>query len=547
MKVVPVRRRQRPEITDAWKRAALCGLDPGVRVRETEFVADFDRRSRLVIAAQPILDRMMDELADSKFSVLLSDRASCIIDRRVAERRVAQRRLNAALDGVLAAPGFKYLEESSGTNALATAYELRKPIAVTGDEHFLESLKQFCCYGAPIIHPITRRVEGVLDITGTFEQSTSLLGPFLMRAVHDIVQRLLEGARIADQRLLAEFQTHTRNKNHAVLVYGENVVLSNPAALDAVHATDHVALREIASGVSAGQATTQRHLTLSSGSNVFVTARSVPDTVGGVLLDLTPVPGPPPTLNVVGPVTNAPLRTEHRVELIIGEPGTGRTTAGREIAGSDAEFFDALEADVDDGWATRVREALSRSRSVLIDNIHMLAPHLAARLAPAVRSAPGLVVLTSSPIATLDSEPAALASEAMHRRELRPLRAYRQDITALVLDVLHTSKSCAAKGITPSALGVLAAHPWPGNIRELRSVLDYAKRRRLVGDITENDLPTAYRSPATRRLTLLEIAERDVIISALRAAKGNKAAAAVELGIGRTTLYARLRRYRITG
>ncbi|MEV6338827.1 helix-turn-helix domain-containing protein [Nocardia vinacea] len=58
-------------------------------------------------------------------------------------------------------------------------------------------------------------------------------------------------------------------------------------------------------------------------------------------------------------------------------------------------------------------------------------------------------------------------------------------------------------------------------------------------------MPPAYRSPATRRLTLLNTAERDAIVAAPRAANGNKTAA--ELGIGRTTLYARLRQYRITG
>ncbi|MFI6367719.1 sigma-54-dependent Fis family transcriptional regulator [Nocardia sp. NPDC050630] len=534
-------RSQRPEIADAWKRAALFGLDPGMPVRETVFLPDFDRRSRLSIAAQPILDRMLDELADTTFSVLLTDRTARIIDRRVA-----QRRLNTALDGVLASPGFRYLEESSGTNALATAYELRKPIAVTGDEHFLESLKQFCCYGAPIIHPITRRVEGVLDITGSVDQSTTLLGPFLMRAVHDIEQRLLAGARMSEQRLLAAFQTHTRNKNHAVLVYGENVMLSNPAAVDLIHATDHAALRDVASDVVPNRPV-QRQLTLSSGSIVLVTARSVSDTAGGVIFDINPLPDLTPFPEEPRHAKTAVPATTHRVELVVGEPGTGRTTAAREIAGDSADFFDALDSDLDDSWTTRVRSALRRTDSVVIDNIHTLTPELAARLAPAIRTAPGLVVMTTSPLAPTDREQAALAAEALNRHELRPLRTYQQDFGALALNVLHTLKSCASKGITPSALSALAAQPWPGNLRELTSVLDYARTRRPVGDITEKDLPSAYRSPATRRLTLMETAERDAIVSALRTANGNKAAAAAQLGIGRTTLYARLRQYRITG
>ncbi|MGY4103485.1 sigma-54-dependent Fis family transcriptional regulator [Nocardia sp. R16R-3T] len=530
---------QRPEIADAWKRATLFGLDPGMRVRETRFVPDFERRSRLSTAARPILDRMMDELAETKFSVLLTDRTARIIDRRVA-----QPQLNTVLDSVLAAPGFQYLEESSGTNALATAYELRQPIAVTGDEHFLEALRQFCCYGAPIVHPITRRVEGVLDITGTIEQSSALLGPFLMRAVQDIEQRLLEGARISEQRLLAAFQIHTRNKNHAVLVYGENVMLSNPAAVDLLHSTDHVVLRNVAANVGPDRAI-QQPLTLSSGLNVLVIARSVSDTAGGVIFDITPLPDSPPVPSNIHCATNIPPIASHSVELVVGEPGTGRTTAAREIAGNDADFFDAVDSDLDDEWAARVRSALRHSARVVIDNIHTLTPQAAARLAPAVRAAPGLVVMTTSPLATPDPEQAALSATALNHHELRPLRTYQQDFNAVALKVLHTPELAASRKIAPSALNALAAQPWPGNLRELKSVLDYAKSHHRVGDITEKDLPPAYRSPATRPLTLMETAERDTILTALRAANGNKAAAAVELGIGRTTLYARLRRYRI--
>jgi transcriptional regulator of acetoin/glycerol metabolism len=65
-------------------------------------------------------------------------------------------------------------------------------------------------------------------------------------------------------------------------------------------------------------------------------------------------------------------------------------------------------------------------------------------------------------------------------------------------------------------------------------VLEYAISQRPVGDITDKDLPRTHRSPATRALTLMEIAERDEIVAALRAAGGNKAAAAIDLGIGRT-------------
>ena len=48
-----------------------------------------------------------------------------------------------------------------------------------------------------------------------------------------------------------------------------------------------------------------------------------------------------------------------------------------------------------------------------------------------------------------------------------------------------------------------------------------------------------------RALSGIELAECDAIVAALRRANGNRAAAARDLGIGRTTLYRKLRAYRI--
>src|ERR1700733_6283892 len=78
----------RPEIELAWRRAQLAGLDPGMEVRGS-VLSDIDRRSRLIVAAEPVLDRMAQDLVDTRFSVLLADRASVIVARRYAQRSLA--------------------------------------------------------------------------------------------------------------------------------------------------------------------------------------------------------------------------------------------------------------------------------------------------------------------------------------------------------------------------------------------------------------------------------------------------------------------------
>lgn len=527
----------RPEISLAWRRAALTGLDPGTDIRETAPLTEVDRRSRLAMAATPVLDRMIGELADTRFSVLIADRTSTIIDRRITESGVGR-----ALDRVLAVPGSRYVEEVSGTNSIATAYELQRPIAVTGEEHFLEALRVFCCFGAPIFHPITRRLEGVLDVSGPAADSTGLLGPFLMHAVRDIEQRLLEGSRAAEQRLLTEFQTHSRNRSHAVLVFGESLVLCNRAATDLVQTTDYELLRGLAGEIGGG--ILRQPLTLRSGSQVMVTATAVPDSPGGVLFDVVPTVTAEIAPGNGRAALTAPTIRAH-VTLVTGEPGSGRTTRGFTIAGPNAAVVACADEEFDHARLDRALELLRTSESVLIDDIHALPARFAARLTAAIPRAPGRVVMTSSPVDGLDSEQAALAALALDRHESQPVRDYHTDFVRLTESVLRELLPESELRITPSALRILATHRWPGNIRELRAVLEFAARGRARGDITEQDLPPTHRRGPTRALSRMETAERDAILAALRAAGGNRVTAAKELGIGRTTLYDRLRRYDI--
>ena len=89
----------------------------------------------------------------------------------------------------------------------------------------------------------------------------------------------------------------------------------------------------------------------------------------------------------------------------------------------------------------------------------------------------------------------------------------------------------------------MTASQWPGNVRQLRQVVTTALVRSMSCDITIDDLPADYRGAAGgRQLSALERAERQALLTALRAAAGNREAAARELGISRATIYRKLRR-----
>lgn len=130
---------------------------------------------------------------------------------------------------------------------------------------------------------------------------------------------------------------------------------------------------------------------------------------------------------------------------------------------------------------------------------------------------------------------------------LPPLRERAEDIREL-LPVLapRTLPGQPPLTWTLDALRALELHPWPGNVTELAHVVRaLAEQRRMSGPVRRAELPDAVREgPAARPLSPMEHAERAAILEALRRHGGNKARAAAALGIGRATLYRKLRGYR---
>lgn len=138
---------------------------------------------------------------------------------------------------------------------------------------------------------------------------------------------------------------------------------------------------------------------------------------------------------------------------------------------------------------------------------------------------------------------------------LPPLRERRDDIPALARFFL-AGWGRAPESLSDDAVDRLMSYDWPGNIRELRNVLERATIIRPEGTIGNADIlmensvlgtsgqvtPTNGMEPET--LELVEI-EKLAIKKALAAAGGNKSEAARLLGITRRALYGRLERYGI--
>ena len=107
----------------------------------------------------------------------------------------------------------------------------------------------------------------------------------------------------------------------------------------------------------------------------------------------------------------------------------------------------------------------------------------------------------------------------------------------------------SARAISEDAMRRLIAYDWPGNVRELENAIERAVALGSgpilhVADLPSNlQYPTSERVPEKDELLPLEELERRAILRTLRQTSGDKLAAARILGIGKTTLYRKLKQY----
>ncbi|MCE0763351.1 hypothetical protein LWC35_10595 [Pseudonocardia kujensis] len=538
------------DIRTSWERSWSAGVRPDLSLERLDTV-EVDTGSRLLRAALPVLDRVADALSETSYFTVLADNAARIVHRGRISHRISD-----VLDHTGVVLGRQFTEDSTGTNAIAAPFELRRGVAVRGGEHFAQSLRVYSCYGYPIINPVTRRLEGVLDLAGRAGEENPLFGPFLRQAVEDIERALLADSRAAGRRLLSAFDAAaSRREDRALLALGADgeVVVANRTAMDHLDADDHSRLRELTDRARTGFGRTDVRFGTARGLDLQVTI-DIADGQGNALISFAPVytrrRG-----TAVAPIAAGEVEREldrcraHRLAtVVVGEPGTGRSHTARQLAGPDTTVVGVSCADVDQvgrvAWLDRVRTAAAGEALVVVEDFDLLDDHLLRAVGERIAGG-AWIVLTGPPMAQLGPEHRYLAFRCLGRVELSPLRDRRSEIPALARRMLAEATGGSAR-FTPPTLARLAELDWPGNLRELAHVVRTVAGRRSAGDILVSDLPPDYRSaPEAARMSPWERSEHDAILAALERNHGNKVAAARDLGISRGTLYNRLRTLRI--
>jgi PAS domain S-box-containing protein len=134
-----------------------------------------------------------------------------------------------------------------------------------------------------------------------------------------------------------------------------------------------------------------------------------------------------------------------------------------------------------------------------------------------------------------------------------PLRERVHDVEYLTVSLmkeLNSMLGTSITGISSQAKTALFQYDWPGNVRELRNVLERAMTFAEHGKIQAEDLPdyllAQIDKPALQKVSLAEDAELGAIKKALTQANGNKAQAARLLGISRSGLYEKIKKYQLS-
>jgi two-component system response regulator HydG len=129
--------------------------------------------------------------------------------------------------------------------------------------------------------------------------------------------------------------------------------------------------------------------------------------------------------------------------------------------------------------------------------------------------------------------------------EIPPLRERKGDVAILTRHFMEHFARAMSKpidGISDEAMLTLESYEWPGNVRELRNVIERAAVVCKGADIGADDLSFPFRTRPVAGESLEDV-EKTHIGRILERTEGNISQASQILGIDRTTLYAKIKKY----
>ncbi|MFE3583928.1 SpoIIE family protein phosphatase [Streptomyces vinaceus] len=325
----PVADGVRSPILNSWQRCRSLGLSPDQT--DLPYRDDFDPDSRLVHAAQPVLDRLASRFAGSQMNVSLADGNGTVLQRRFGEPMLAR-----TLPPIQSVPGFVFAERFAGTNGIGLALAERHLVQVYGAEHFAERSQSNACSAIPIRDRLSGHVVGVLCFGYPHGYEHPRLPALVRRAAESIERRLMEERSERERALLRAYL----DAGHAArdgAAPGEGPTIGLEELGDSgLDLGDQMILKERATELMSGARRAAVEVLLPHGRGVTLLSSPVtsPTGVEGFVVEAV-FSGEPPPAHHFSPATGRAARPSDpapgppapgrvRGLVLVGEPEVGK-------------------------------------------------------------------------------------------------------------------------------------------------------------------------------------------------------------------------------
>ncbi|MVT02709.1 sigma-54-dependent Fis family transcriptional regulator [Enterobacter sp. 10-1] len=574
-----------PLLSDSWFRSQLYGLQPTTddfpRLRSGELADLLASHSGLQQLAQPVISALSRKVADLQSVVILSD-ASGLVLQTFGNMHAMRKAQSFAL-----APGNLWSESGRGTNAIGTALAIDDSCEIDGRQHFLTSNQDLYCAAIPIQSP-DGQIAGVLDISGPAHFPHPHTLGWVKEAAKQIEYLWVKQSLHPQQWLMSLHSQPQKldSVEELLLVFSDNVLTAG----------NRLAMRELGLGSEQlGHITFQQLFPLLTQTAVSV---PLPLTVRrqsyyyrlrAPTRSAVAVAAPPGVdLPFAGPREGEKMLRLLNAGIALcieGETGCGkeyvsrtlhqhsRWRSGKFIAINCAAIPESLiESELfgyqpgaftgasKNGYIGKIREA--DGGVLFLDEIGDMPMLLQTRLLRVLQEK------EVTPLGASQSSPVNFAVIcATHRNlaqrvadgEFREDLFYRLREFALTIPPLRDwpalpafiQRLWQALGagqrrvlLSPGLLENLSRQPWPGNVRQLQSLMKVLLALADDGARLEvDDLPAEYRAaPVSAAPRGLQQHDSQLIADTLTTYNGNISKAAQALGVARSTLYRRAAR-----
>lgn len=598
-------------IARSWRRCMVKGVDEQAPVEDQiitaqELAQRVEKNRLLLTHAEPEMLTLSEQIAHTRSLVILTDNEGIIL--RTMGEGVDENEIRASL-----LPGASWSEEHRGTNAIGTALVERLPISVQGAEHFMAYHHSLSCSAVPIF-AANNHLVATLDVSNDLnapQQHTLALVKMAAQMVEnrlfhatangeigvhfhvrpEFIGTLWEGVALFDAQ--GQLQAINRSGQFQFgLPLDQDILSARRVQFEDIFDESWSAFKQ--RGFSAEMLFPLR---LRNGARLFARASAQASSITSKPVQAIPresaaslelLDSGDPQLKLAISQVKQVLNRDIPI-LILGETGAGKELFSRAIhdasARRDKPFIAVncaalpeglIEAELfgyEEGAYTGAKRKGNIGKiqqadggTLFLDEIGDMPLSLQARLLRVLqdrsvtplgssKSIPVNFMLLSATNQKLKDKVAAgeFRSDLYYRIngltvQLPALRQ-RQDISRLIQVILQIEQAPQVT-LSEDVLAIFAAHPWPGNVRQLHNVLRTAvaladggviERQHLTHDFLDEMAVMPLAEVMLSPVLTLKAQSDEAVRLAMQQHAGNVSAVARQLGMSRNTLYRRLK------